>query len=59
MLRLEERLVVIQVQIALFEPFLTNVWDFSSLGYGSRGELEIKACHLKMFVFEPQGAQMC
>ena len=59
MLKLEEGFVVIQVQIALFEPFLANVGNFSSLGYGSRGELEIKACQLKMFVFEPQGAQMC
>ena len=55
MLGLDERLVVIQVKIGLLEPFFAKVWDFSGFGYRPRGELEIKACHLEMFAFEPQG----
>ena len=45
--------------MALFKPFLANIGDFSGLGDGSWGELEVKACQLEILVFEPQSAKVC
>ena len=59
MFRLDERFIILQIKMCLFKPLFTMIRDLGSLGYIPWRDFEVKTCKLEVFVFEPQGAQMC